>query len=111
MEISFEDFAKVEIRTGCVVRAESFPEARKPAYKVWVDFGEKIGVRQTSAQITKNYTPESLVGMSVFGVLNLGVKKIAGFKSEFLLVGVEDVKGDILLATLGGDVPKGGKLY
>lgn len=111
MKIEYEEFSKVEIRTGTVVRCELFPEARKPAYKVWVDFGDLIGVKQTSAQVTVNYTPESLIGRQVLGVVNLGVKKIAGFGSEFLLLGVEDSGGNIILASVEKEVPNGKQLH
>lgn len=109
--ITFEDFEKVNIRSGTVVKAEEFPKARKPAYKVWVDFGDSIGVKQTSAQITVRYEPEKLVGRQVMGVLNLGTRNIAGFESEFLVVGFEDEKGAICLATVDPNVPNGGKLH
>src|SRR6185369_11439486 len=88
--ISYDDFEKVELRSGTVIKAEPFERAKKPAYKVWVDFGAEIGVKQTSAQVTVHYTPESLIGRSVIGCVNLGTKNIAGFSSEFLLVGFPD---------------------
>lgn len=109
--INYEDFEKVELRSGTVVKAEEFPKARKPAYKVWVDFGPELGVKQTSAQVTVRYTPESLVGRQVMGCVNLGTKNIAGFTSEFLLVGFADPNGDICLATVDPKVPNGQKLF
>ena len=109
--VSFDQFAAVDIRAGTVVRAEAFPEARKPAIKVWVDFGPELGVRQTSAQITVHYTPETLPGRRVAGCINLGTKKIAGFSSEFLLLGFPDENGTVVLMGADKDVPNGGKLF
>lgn len=111
MTITYDDFACVDLRTGTVIRAEAFPKARKPAYKVWVDFGPEIGEKQTSAQITKHYTPEQLIGKMVIGCINLEPKNIAGFVSEFLLVGFADKNGDICLATADQIVPNGQKLF
>ena len=110
-DISFEEFAKVEFRSGTVVKAEPFPKARKPAYKIWVDFGPEIGIKQTSAQVTINYTLENLIGKNVIGCVNLGTKNIAGFTSEFLLVGFEDASGAISLARPDAKVPNGKKLH
>lgn len=109
--ISYEDFSAVELRVGTVVRAEPFPEARKPAIKVWVDFGQEIGVKQTSAQITVHYSPETLVGKQVVGCVNLGSKKIAGFTSEFLCTGFEDAGGGVVLISPDKPVPNGAKLF
>lgn len=111
MAISYEDFEKVDLRSGTVTKVEPFPRAKKPAYKVWVDFGAEIGVKQTSAQVTVHYTPESLVGRQVVGCVNLGDKNIAGFTSEFLLVGFPDNNGDICLVTVDPNVPNGKKMY
>jgi len=111
MTINYEDFEKIELRSGTVVKAEVFERARKPAYKVWVDFGPELGIKQTSAQVTVHYTPESLVDRQVMGCVNLGTKNIAGFTSEFLLVGVTDEQGAICLATIDPKVPNGGKLH
>ncbi len=111
MTLSYEDFSKVDIRSGTVIKAEPFPRALKPAYKVWVDFGPDIGVLQTSAQVTVHYTPESLIGRQVLGVVNLGKKNIAGFESQFLMVGCEDTQGAICLATLDPQVENGKKLH
>ena len=109
--ISFDEFAKVEFRSGTIVKAEPFPKARKPAYKIWVDFGPEIGTKQTSAQVTVNYTLDDLVGKNVIGCVNLKAKNIAGFTSEFLLVGFEDESGAISLARPDAKVPNGNKLH
>jgi len=111
MEISFDDFLKVDIRVGTVVRAEPFPEARKPALKLWVDFGDEIGEKKTSAQITKHYTPESLVGRQVTAVVNFPPRQIGKFMSEILVVGVPDDEGEVVLLRPDQDVPNGGRLY
>ncbi|WP_058534736.1 tRNA-binding protein [Legionella saoudiensis] len=111
MIITYDDFAKVDLRSGTIVKVEPFPRAKKPAYKVWVDFGNDIGILQTSAQITVHYTPETLVGRSVVGCVNLGEKNIAGFVSQFLLVGFTDANGAICLITTEPQVPNGEKLH
>lgn len=111
MTIAYDDFEKVDIRSGTIVRAEPFPEARKPAYKIWVDFGPEIGVLQTSAQVTVLYTPENLLNLRVCGCVNLGVKKIAGFESQFLLLGFTDDSGAIALIGSGKPVSNGQKLH
>ncbi len=111
MIITYDDFAKVDLRSGTIVKVEPFPRAKKPAYKVWVDFGNDIGILQTSAQITVHYTPETLVGRSVVGCVNLGEKNIAGFVSQFLLVGFTDANGAICLITTDPQVPNGEKLH
>lgn len=110
MTISFEDFEKIDLRSGTIVKAEEFPRAKKPAYKVWVDFGPEIGIKQTSAQITVHYTPETLIGRSVVGCVNLGARNIAGFMSEFLLTGFADENGAIVLAQTEPKAPNGKKL-
>ena len=111
MTISYEDFQKVDIRSGTVTKVDVFPEARKPAYKIWVDFGDEFGVKQTSAQVTVHYTPEALIGKKVIAVVNFPVKKIAGFNSEFLLLGLADQEGAINLVTFDARVPNGQKLH
>lgn len=108
--ITFSDFEKINIRAGTIVKSELFPEARKPAYKIWVDFGPELGILKTSAQVTYHYTPETLVNMRVLGLTNVGTKNIAGFTSEFLLLGLEDTSAAIQLITFNGDVPNGNKL-
>ena len=99
------------MRSGTVVKAEPFPGAKKSAYKVWVDFGSGIGIKQTSAQITKKYTLEDLVGRMVIGCINLAPRNIAGFMSEFLLVGFLDEHDAVCLATVDSRVPNGQKLH
>jgi len=95
--VSYPHFDSVDLRAGTVVKVGLFERAKKPAYKVWVDFGEALGIKQTSAQITVHYRPESLVGRQVVGCVNLGSKNIAGFTSEFLLMGFPDENGAICL--------------
>ena len=109
--IPFEQFTAVELRVGTVMRAEEFPKARKPAYKLWVDFGPEFGVKQTSAQITVHYTPEALIGKQVVGCLNLGSRNIGGFMSEFLCTGFPDDAGAIVLISPDKPVPNGAKLF
>lgn len=109
--ITYEDFERVDLRSGTIIKAELFPKAKKPAYKIWADFGDEIGVLQTSAQVTVHYTPESLVGRSIVGCVNLSEKNIAGFLSQFLLVGFSDEKGNICLVTVEPNVPNGKKLH
>ena len=109
-EISFDDFMKVDIRVGIVARAEPYPEARKPAIKLWVDFGPEIGERKSSAQITVHYKPEDLVGRRVMGVVNFPPRQIGKFMSEVLILGFEDDAGAIVLAQPERDVPAGARL-
>lgn len=111
MTISFDEFEKVDLRSGTVIKVESFSKAKKPAYKIWVDFGDGIGIKQTSAQVTVYYTPEMLVGRQVVGCVNLGAKNIGGFISEFLLVGFPDEDGAVCLVTVNPQVPNGKKLF
>ena len=110
-EISWDDFIKVEIRVGTIVRVEEFPEARRPAYKVWADFGPEIGVRKSSAQITAHYRPEELIGKQVLGVVNFPAKQVGPFRSEFLLTGFDDGAGAIVIATPERPIPNGAKLF
>lgn len=110
-QISFDDFLKVEIRKGTVVRAEPFPEARKPALKLWVDYGPEIGVKKSSAQITVHYEPEALVGKSVLGVVNFPPRQIGKFMSEALVLGLPDENGEVVLIAPDKPVPDGGRLF
>ncbi len=105
----YEDFSKIDIRAGVIVKAEPFPRARNPAFKVWVDFGDEVGVKATSAQVTHQYSLENLVGMRVIGVVNIGTRNIAGFTSEFLLLGLPDSKNHIHLVSYEGNL-KGARL-
>lgn len=108
--ITYEEFAQVELRSGTIIKAEEFPRAKKPAFKVWVDFGPEIGILQTSAQITVHYSLDSLIGKSIIGCVNLGEKNIAGFLSQFLLVGFADSNDAICLVSAEPKVPNGQKL-
>lgn len=111
MTITYEEFEQVDFRSGTIVKVEPFPRAKNPSYKVWVDFGSKIGILQTSAQITVHYTPDYLVGRKVVGCVNLGERNIAGFISQFLLVGFSDENNAIRLITYNSNVPNGNKLH
>jgi tRNA-binding protein len=110
-EISFADFDKVDIRTGTIVEVEPFPEARKPAFKLKIDFGAEIGVKKSSAQITKYYTPATLLGRQVFAVVNFPPRQIGPFMSEVLTLGFPDQDGDVVLGAIERKVPDGGRLF
>ncbi len=110
-EISWEDFEKVEVKVGKVIEADPFPEARKPSIKLTVDFGPEVGTRRTSAQLTAHYNPEALVGRQVVAVVNFPPKRIAGFKSEVLVLGVPDESGEVVLLSPDSDVPLGGRMF
>jgi tRNA-binding protein len=110
-EISWNDFEKVELRVGTILKADDFPEARKPAYKMEIDFGADIGVKKSSAQITKHYTKEDLIGRQVVCVVNFPKKQIGPFLSECLTTGFADENGDIVLTSLERKVPNGSKMF
>ena len=110
-EISWEDFEKVDIKVGRILEAEPFPEARKPATKLTVDFGPDIGTKRTSAQLTDHYEPADLPGRQVVAVVNFPPRRIAGFKSEVLVLGVPDERGAVVLLSPDQDVPLGGKMF
>jgi tRNA-binding protein len=108
--ITYAEFEAVNLRSGTIVKVEKFPRAKKPAFKVWANFGPDIGVLQTSAQVTAHYTPETLLGRQIVGCVNLAEKNIAGFTSSFLLVGFGDTSGAICLITVDPKVPNGQKM-
>ncbi|MEE4288315.1 MAG: tRNA-binding protein [Erythrobacter sp.] len=109
-QTSIETFLALDIRAGTVTRAEPFPEARRPAIKLWVDFGEELGVRKSSAQITERYTPEVLVGRQVMAVVNFAPRQIGPFMSQVLVLGFPDAEGAIVLAAPSASVPDGARL-
>jgi len=109
--LKFEEFERVDIRVGTVVQAEPFPEARKPAIKLWIDFGEAIGVKKSSAQITTHYTPEALIGRQVIAVVNFPPRQIGPMKSEVLTLGMPDDEGEVVLLKPDLEIPNGGRLY
>lgn len=110
-EITFDDFLKVDIRVGEVTRAEPYPEARKPAIKMWIDFGDEIGERKTSAQVTAHYDPQTLVGKQVMAVVNFPPRQIGRFMSEVLVLGLPDENGEVVLIGPDGEVPIGGRMH
>lgn len=109
--ITFDDFLNVDIRVGTVTDAQPFPEARKPAFKLWIDFGDDIGVKKTSAQITAHYTPETLIGRQVMAVVNFPPRQIGPFMSEVLTLGVTDPDGEVVLLAPDQKVPDGGRMH
>lgn len=111
MTLAFDDFLKVDIRVGEIVRAEPFPQARKPAYKVWVNFGPEIGEKKSSAQITKHYELDELPGRKVLAVVNFAPRQIGPFMSEVLVLGVPDEDDEVVLLTPDKEVPVGGRMY
>lgn len=110
-QITYADFAQVDIRVGRISRAEAFPEAHKPAIKLWVDFGAELGEKRSSAQLTKHYTPETLIGRQVLAVVNFPPRQIGKVISEVLVLGVPDETGAVVLISPGQTVPLGGKLF
>jgi len=108
--ISYDDFARVDIRVGVITRAEPFPEARKPAIKLWVSFGN-LGEKRSSAQITRHYSPETLIGRRVLAVVNFPPRQIGPMMSEVLVLGVPDADGEVVLITPDLDVPLGGRMF
>ncbi len=108
--ITWDEFVSVELRVDTVLKVEEFPEARKPAYKIWADFGPEIGEKKTSVQITQLYCPEELIGRQIIGVINFPDKQVGPFRSEFLLTGFADVDGAVVIAVPERAVPNGAKL-
>lgn len=109
--ISYDDFLKVDIRVGTVTDAQEFPEARRPAYKLWIDFGDEIGVKKTSAQVTVHYTPKTLIGKKVCAVVNFPPKQVGPFMSEVLTLGFMDENDAVVMISPDQDVPNGKRLH
>lgn len=109
--IGLEDFLRLDIRVGLVLRAETFPAARKPAYRLWIDFGPELGVKKSSAQITALYRPEDLSGRLVLAVVNFPPRQVADFMSEVLVLGVDDAEGRVVLVEPERDAPLGSRLH
>ncbi|MDQ3534973.1 MAG: tRNA-binding protein [Bacteroidota bacterium] len=109
--ISWNDFEKIDLRAGTIVEVEDFPEARRPSYKLWVDFGEEIGIKKTSAQITKLYTKAQLMNRQVICVTNFAPRQIGKFMSEVLITGFPNASGEVILASIDKEVPNGVKLF
>lgn len=109
--IDYQDFEKVDIRVGEIIKVEDFPEAKKTAYKLTIDFGSEIGIKKSSAQITKHYSKEELIGKLIIGVVNFYPKQIGPFVSETLTLGLPDELGDVVLLSPTKGVPKGGKMF
>ena len=109
--IEYADFEKIDIRVGRITQVEEFPDARKPAYKIWVDFGPALGIKKTSAQVTQNYTKEELPGKMVAAVVNFPPRQIGKYMSEILVLGFPDADGNVTLISPDKDVPLGGRLY
>lgn len=110
-EITIDDFLKVDIRVGTVVRAEPYPEARRPAIKLWIDFGEELGEKRSSAQVTAHYEPAGLIGKQVMAVVNFPPRQIGKFTSEVLVLGVQDAAGEVVLIGPDQPVPVGGHMH
>jgi tRNA-binding protein len=108
---TLDDFDRIDIRVGTVVDAQPYPEARKPAFKLWIDFGAELGVRQSSAQVTVHYTPEQLIGRQVCAVVNFALRQIGKFRSEVLTLGMPDAEGAVVLVAPDRVVPAGGRLF
>lgn len=109
--IAFDDFLKIDVRVGTIVRAEPYPEARRPSIKLWIDFGPDVGEKKSSAQITRHYTPEALVGRQVAAVVNFPPRQIGKVRSEVLVLGFPDAEGEVVLIAPDRPVPNGGRLY